>query len=817
MTLAHRLLVRPLLTAGSPVPTQERASRLVSAALAAFFVVALPFVHLHVGFIPGFYSTFAVLVIVPTFLTAVFLLSQAYLNRLPGPGILGFGYLFTSVVVMVQLLTFPEVLGPRGLFGSGTETAIWLWSFWHAGYPAFVLAYLFWTLRPTKRATLAGRILWVAPYVALVVMGLAVFAGLHADHWLPVLSSGGANDPLIDRGVGPLVFELNLGAFVILVLRRNAPPVDRWLTVAVLASLLDVSFALLVQSDDVAGWYLARINSVASGSAVLVALSLEFARLLGAERSMREQSDGERREATRLRFVSKAGAILSESFDLDRTLVRLAKHVALALGPTCTIAIFSGETVESASAVALDRDVAERLTTELRAGSVAGAIARLGVPEIAGAAHVEIGRPATATAAARPHRIVVPVRSRYERVGVVICERSPLEAPYTDAEVAMAEEIGSRTALATLNARLYRRERRVADTLQRAMLPATMPKLAGVAFDAVHQAGNADADVGGDWYDAFELPDGRAMFSIGDVAGRGLEAAIVMGKMRQAIRAFALVDPEPSSILSNCDRMLRIDGGTMVTAVVGIVDSATSTMRFANAGHPGPVVAEGRAEPRIVEEPRTVPLSLIGREPVATAELALVPGQLIVFYTDGLIEATRDIVVSEAKLKTVVGRLHAIGSERPVEDIRDEMIGTGGRDDIAILAISVPAARRNTLDVQLPATADAARLLRHAVKRIALDAGIAPDRVFSLEVAVGEAVANVLEHAYGAATGDIRVRAYTEPNHLSVEVIDFGRWRAERSEGRGHGLNLMRQLCSRCEIVRNDTSTSVRFTEPIHA
>ncbi len=136
-------------------------------------------------------------------------------------------------------------------------------------------------------------------------------------------------------------------------------------------------------------------------------------------------------------------------------------------------------------------------------------------------------------------------------------------------------------------------------------------------------------------------------------------------------------------------------------------------------------------------------------------------------------------------------------------------------DDIAILTLVVPQSPRSALDVQLPATAESARALRHAVRRIALEAGLEESRLLALEVAVGEAIANVMEHAYGASVGDVRLRAYRTSKEISVEIIDFGHWRAERSEGRGHGINLMRTLCPSVEIVRNGRTTSVRFSETV--
>jgi anti-sigma regulatory factor (Ser/Thr protein kinase) len=207
---------------------------------------------------------------------------------------------------------------------------------------------------------------------------------------------------------------------------------------------------------------------------------------------------------------------------------------------------------------------------------------------------------------------------------------------------------------------------------------------------------------------------------------------------------------------------------------------------------------------------------MIEREDVKACTLQLVPSQLLVFYTDGLIEFDRDLEANERRLRNVAVEVYQAKSSRPADEIRRKMFSGPPGDDVAILTLVVPPSPRSALDVQLPATAESARALRHAVRRIALEAGLEPDRLLALEVAVGEAIANVMEHAYGASSGDVRLRAYRTSKEISIEVIDFGHWRAERSEGRGHGINLMRTLCPSVEIVRNGRTTSVRFSETVN-
>src|SRR6202011_3725109 len=134
----------------------------------------------------------------------------------------------------------------------------------------------------------------------------------------------------------------------------------------------------------------------------------------------------------------------------------------------------------------------------------------------------------------------------------------------------LLHELAARAAVAIENAQLYAREHRVAMTLQRAMLPAVLPEVPGLTFDAVYFPGATEAEIGGDWYDAIALADGRVVVSIGDVTGRGLTAAVIMGRMRQAIETLATYESDPVRLLDAADSVLRRSHpDAIVTALVG--------------------------------------------------------------------------------------------------------------------------------------------------------------------------------------------------------------------------------------------------------
>ena len=208
-----------------------------------------------------------------------------------------------------------------------------------------------------------------------------------------------------------------------------------------------------------------------------------------------------------------------------------------------------------------------------------------------------------------------------------ITEQSAMRAAHQEA-VRAAET--ARAALETEHAALQ--------MVQRALLPGFVPTFSGVELAVVYQPMENVADVGGDWYDAFHLPDGRLAISVGDVAGHDLRAARVMG-IRSAIRAYAMEDPCPGEVLRRANHLLMALGGSdLVTAIFGVYDQATHDLTFARAGHPQPLArVGGRTE--VLDDPRGI---LLGAIPVACRyaehRLVMQPGDALLLYTDGLVE-----------------------------------------------------------------------------------------------------------------------------------------------------------------------------------
>ncbi len=186
--------------------------------------------------------------------------------------------------------------------------------------------------------------------------------------------------------------------------------------------------------------------------------------------------------------------------------------------------------------------------------------------------------------------VVVPLFAASAVRGTVqLCMQNDRRG-FTPSDVDFFQEFARRLAPAIANAEVFERERRVARSFQKAALPARLPDVPGFAFHAIYEAGKAEALVGGDWYDAFTLANGRIVVSIGDVSGSGLPAAVTMASVRQAIRGAAHASADPSGMLEAADRALDDPERRFVTAFAGVIDPETSTIAYQNAGHPPPVL-----------------------------------------------------------------------------------------------------------------------------------------------------------------------------------------------------------------------------------
>lgn len=286
--------------------------------------------------------------------------------------------------------------------------------------------------------------------------------------------------------------------------------------------------------------------------------------------------------------------------------------------------------------------------------------------------------------------MIVPIEGRSGPAGALVFSTDRRNGRrYTNSDLAVAEEIGRRVGLAVEHAQTYERERHVAQTLQRAMLPASLPVHARLAFDATYVAGRREALVGGDWYDAFVVGEASMLLSIGDVCGSGLQAAVEMGAVRQAVRVLAQLETSPRAILNAVDRSLRGDRpDVIVTAFLGILDTRTLEFTYASAGHPPPLLrhADGTIEEVTFTD---LPLGMRDGHGSLDRTIALEPGDLLVLYTDGLTESTRNFEEGERRLRAALATEDVALADHPASVLHDVVLFDGAHDDVAILTVRI--------------------------------------------------------------------------------------------------------------------------------
>lgn len=399
--------------------------------------------------------------------------------------------------------------------------------------------------------------------------------------------------------------------------------------------------------------------------------------------------------------------------------------------------------------------------------------------------------------------LVVPLETRGAPRGTLNVGMRDASHGFGRDDVAFFQEFARRVAPAIANAELFERERRVARTFQDAALPPTLTDVPACSFSAIYEAGRAEALVGGDWYDAFPLPDGRIVLSIGDVAGSGLQAAVTMASMRQAIRGVAYVHPDPVLMLEAADLALRSESpDRFVTAFVAVIDPIEDTLSFTTAGHPPPLIRTPAGN--LFElEASGLPIGLRERDATPSAALAVEPGSLIVLFTDGLVESTHSIDEGYRRLHRALHDPDILDSPEIATRIRDSVLSDGSRDDVAILCARYAgvALPRYGIDVQRPR--ESARL-RALILAELERCGYGGDAVANAEIVIAELIGNLVRHAPGIVTFVVEPR----PGHVRLHVLDDGpgyrflsRLPSDAFSERGRGLFLISALAEAFQVT----------------
>jgi PAS domain S-box-containing protein len=265
----------------------------------------------------------------------------------------------------------------------------------------------------------------------------------------------------------------------------------------------------------------------------------------------------------------------------------------------------------------------------------------------------------------------------------------------TEEERVFLEALAGQCALAVERATLFEREHTTAETLQRSLLPDRLPNVPGMILEARYLPVTRNMEIGGDWYDAFKLPDGRLAIAAGDVMGKGLTAAAGMGRVRNALRALALTDPRPAAVLAGLDRLFsatELDEQVTTVAYL-VIDPATGEGLAGNAGHLPPLRLRPDGPPTLETIEAGTPLGWAS--PRQQHSFSLPPGNTVVFYSDGLVEnRTRGLDTGLDELLAVAGQAspEVIGHpDRLLEYLVDRMLaGYEQDDDVTVLVLHVP-------------------------------------------------------------------------------------------------------------------------------
>ncbi|MEU9994848.1 SpoIIE family protein phosphatase [Streptomyces sp. NPDC050848] len=349
-----------------------------------------------------------------------------------------------------------------------------------------------------------------------------------------------------------------------------------------------------------------------------------------------------------------------------------------------------------------------------------------------------------------------------------------------------------------------RRHRETAVTLQRSLLPQELEQPDDLRIAATYQPGGTDAAVGGDWYDVITLGAGRTALVIGDVMGRGVRAAAVMGQLRTAVRAYARLDLPPHEVLQLLDGLAaEIDASQIATCVYAVHDPNEGKLVYASAGHLPILVRDEDGSVRRAEDPTGPPLGTGGWLHTSGA-IALPPGSTAVLYTDGLVERRReDIDEGVAALERALSG--ALGTPQVVCDRLLRSLGVTAEhdDDVAVLVVQHPSRKGADAELFHNAALELLGGVEAAPRARAFASGVLASWRFPVELrdlgvlATSELVANSLKHG----TPPMRLRLRRTDRRLIIEVTDGDdhlprRRRAETEDEAGRGISIIATIAS---------------------
>jgi GAF domain-containing protein/anti-sigma regulatory factor (Ser/Thr protein kinase) len=527
------------------------------------------------------------------------------------------------------------------------------------------------------------------------------------------------------------------------------------------------------------------------------ALAIDHAHLFEEERSARRRLEA-------LQKITDAGlAYLSE----DALLRELLDRVIEALG-TDTAAILmlesTGELLRARAAKGIEEEVEQGVTIPVGGGFAGRIAAERRAIEVPDVDHADILNPILREKGIRS-LLGVPLLIEGRVIGVLhVGSLTPRE--FTADDLQLLQLAADRAAPAIENARLYE-QRRVAEALQRALLPPELPTIAGLELASRYVPAEGSG-LGGDWYDVFELPESRIAIVVGDVVGHGVAAAAVMAQLRTALRAYAAEGHEPADVVGAVDHLMwQLGPSAMTTVVFLLLDPVEETLEVVNAGHLPPLLIDPDGGTHFLDVEGALPLGTSPSETYRSRTVPFPAGAGIVLYTDGLVERRDEPI--DAGLE----RLRAVSAatrnvEQLCADALARLVSTSPADDVALVAARMPPLQ-DDLRTRWPASTEALVSIRRLLRRWLAVHDAGEEELYDIVVASQEACANAVEHAYGPGHAHFEVHAEHRQARIRVIVRDEGRWRPPRGTHRGRGLPLMRALMDMVEVEHGSEGTVV--------
>jgi len=434
----------------------------------------------------------------------------------------------------------------------------------------------------------------------------------------------------------------------------------------------------------------------------------ERADLHSRERAARDQADYARE---RLTFLLRAGSLVGATRDRHEMLEHAAELAVPALADHCVVMLPTADGWLQATSVAHADPARAPVLEEFRNHKIPAvgpmtlqAAYTTGTSQLVRDVDARLSQwhdlaPGLIDVLARLRAssvLATPLPADQRPAGVLVLARDAGRPAFADTDIEVAEEFARRLADGMAAADAFAREHKIAETLQRALLPGTLPAIAGLDLAASYLPASDGTHVGGDWYDAFPLEDGRVGLVIGDVSGHNITSAAVMGQVRSLLRAYALDNPHPGHVLQRTnDALAWLLPEALASAIYAVLDPATGELAYANAGHPPPLTIRQTGDTEYLQD---APGTMLGACPGMTQRAGLrrlAPGTGLLFYTDGLIEdRRRDISVGMVTLAAAVSRVGAATALTAGQlcAAAESALGDAGdrTDDICLLAASIP-------------------------------------------------------------------------------------------------------------------------------